>query len=215
MVYESHNKTRSFLGELLLQLQSNNELIIPLSTKCYHPNMSNRSDTSEKDKEIAVVSPNKGRVDTGSSDNDLKKQLEEKEKIIKDLELKLDTRNKEMKELKNENEDKQAFSELQKDCSGLQMKHAVLKLEQQVKLQFRFELVTACIHIFSLVVCMLAFCQGWFKMHLDDMSSKNWWSWWYSEVLEGLSGETFYVCVLCLNLLLALFKFIFVYLIST
>ena len=120
------------------------------------------------------------------------------------------------KELKEENKEiMQAFSELQKDFSGLQMKHAVLKLEQQVKLQFRFELVTACIHIFSLVVCMLAFCQGWFKMHVDDTGSRNWWSWWYSEVLEGLSGETFYVCVLCLNLLLALFKFIFVYLIST
>ena len=173
--------------------------------------MSTELDNSEG---ASLVSPNKGRVDTGSSDNDLKKQLEEKEKIIKDLELKLDTRNKEMKELKNENKDKQAFSELQKDCSGLQMKLAVLKLEEQAKLQFRFEIVTACIHIFSLVVCMLVFCQGWFKMHVDE-SSRSWLSWWYSEVLEGLSGETFYVCVLCLNLLLALFKFIFVYLIST
>ena len=177
--------------------------------------MSNRSDTSEKDKEIAVVSPDGDCVGLSPSDTDLKQRLEEKEQVIKDLKLKLETRNKEMKELKNKNTDAQAFSELQKDYIGLQMKHAVLKLEQQVKLQFRFELVTACIHIFSLVVCMLAFCQGWFKMHLDDISSKNWWSWWYSEVLEGLSGETFYVCVLCLNLLLALFKFIFVYLIST
>ena len=176
------------------------------------------STLDKSEKTTVPVSPTK--VDNG--EKDLKQQLEvatgEKEKLqqeVKYLELKLETRNKEMEGLKNENKDKRAFSELQKDYSDLQMKHAVLKLEQQVKLQFRFELVTACIHIFSLVVCMLAFCQGWFKMHLDDISSKNWWSWWYSEVLEGLSGETFYVCVLCLNLLLALFKFVFVYLIST
>ena len=176
------------------------------------------STLDKSEKTTVPVSPTK--VDNG--EKDLKQQLEvatgEKEKLqqeVKYLELKLETRNKEMEGLKNENKDKRAFSELQKDYSDLQMKHAVLKLEQQVKLQFRFELVTACIHIFSLVVCILAFCQGWLKMHMDDMSSRNWWSWWYSEVLEGLSGETFYVCVLCLNLLLALFKFVFVYLIST
>ena len=137
------------------------------------------STLDKSEKTTVPVSPTK--VDNG--EKDLKQQLEvatgEKEKLqqeVKYLELKLETRNKEMEGLKNENKDKRSFSELQKDYSDLQMKHAVLKLEQQVKLQFRFELVTACIHIFSLVVCILAFCQGWLKMHMDDMSSRNWWS---------------------------------------
>ena len=164
---------------------------------------------SSKDPAIPV-SPNKG--DNG--------EKEEQQHVIKDLKRENEELKREREELRKdkirvlEKENKE-LKEESKVISQVQSELHVLKLEQQVKLQFRFELVTACIHIFSLVVCILAFCQGWFKMHVDDMSSRNWWSWWYSEVLEGLSGETFYVCVLCLNLLLALFKFIFVYLIST
>ena len=137
---------------------------------------------------------------SAEKEKDLKLKLDaitgENEKlhqVIKELELKLETANKERREeeirvLKKENEVNKEIIEAHSELH-------VLKKEQQGKKRFEW---TA----FSFNVFLLALSLG--NLMQADVS---WWSWWHSSILGGIDLLSFFYA----NLLFSLFKFVFVY----
>jgi len=159
---------------------------------------SDKMDTTNFKSSPDIVQDNE--LSSFEKEKDLKLKLEaitgENEKlhqVIKELELKLGTANKERREeeirvLKKENEVNKEIIEAHSELH-------VLKKEQQGKKRFEW---TA----FSFNVFLLALSLG--NLMQADVS---WWSWWHSSILGGIDLLSFFYA----NLLFSLFKFVFVY----